>query len=160
MVKGVHIPPPILKWFHCGLPDSIMVFLRSLKFEKPTSIQCQVIPCLLSGRDVIDCAVCGSGKTLAFLLPAILHILAQPILCSNEALALFLSPTRELAIQIFEESQNFLKLVNLRSACLIGGSDFEKQLKLLKRGVHLIVGTPGRMIDAIKAKKSFDFGRI
>ena len=159
-VHGLNVCCPIENWSQCGLPSPVMTLISHLNFVKPTAIQCQAIPCVLSGRDVIGCAITGSGKTLAFVLPAILHILAQPPLRQNEAICLFLSPTRELAIQTHIEASRFLKLLDLRSSCLVGGNDVEYQLKSLKNGVHVIVGTPGRLIDLISTNKNFNMGRV
>ncbi|OHT02472.1 Pre-mRNA-processing ATP-dependent RNA helicase PRP5 [Tritrichomonas foetus] len=159
-VHGINVCCPIENWGQCGLPSQVMNLINYLNFKKPTAIQCQSIPCILSGRDVIGCAITGSGKTLAFVLPAILHILAQPALHLNEAICVFLSPTRELAIQTHIETSRFLKLLDMRSTCLVGGNDVEHQLKTLKTGVHVIVGTPGRFIDLMTTNKNFNLGRV
>ena len=162
-VHGINVCCPIETWSQCGLPSQIMSLINHLQFVRPTSIQCQAIPCILSGRDVIGCAITGSGKTLAFVLPSILHILANEEITplrQNEAFCLFLSPTRELAIQTHIEASRFLKLLGMRSSCLVGGNDVEHQLKSLKNGVHVIVGTPGRLIDLMTTNKNFNIGRI
>jgi ATP-dependent RNA helicase DDX46/PRP5 len=154
-VHGLNVPAPIERWSQCGLPASAMSLIEHARFAAPTAI-----PCVLSGRDVIGCAVTGSGKTLAFVLPALLHVLAQPALRPNEALAIFLSPTRELAMQTHLEASRFLRLVGLRSTCLIGGDDAERQIKTLKAGAHIVVGTPGRFIDLTTSNRSFNLGRV
>ena len=159
-VHGLNVPPPVEHWSQCGLPSAMAALIDHMKFTQPTPIQCQAIPCILSGRDVIGCAVTGSGKTLAFVLPAILHILAQPPLRANEAICIFLSPTRELAMQTHIEASRFLKLFDLKSACLVGGNDVEHQLKALKSGAHVIVGTPGRFIDLMNNMKNFNLRRV
>ena len=162
-VHGINVNCPIETWTQCGLPSQIMRLINHLQFTRPTAIQCQAIPCILSGRDIIGCAITGSGKTLAFVLPSILHILAQEEIVplrQNEAFCLFLSPTRELAIQTHIEASRFLKLLGMRSTCLVGGNDVEHQLKSLKNGVHVIVGTPGRLIDLMTTNKNFNIGRI
>ena len=158
-VHGLNVPPPVEHWSQCGLPSAIASLIDHMRFRQPTPIQCQAIPCILSGRDVIGCAVTGSGKTLAFVLPAILHILAQPPLRPNETLCVFLSPTRELAMQTHSEASRFLRLFDMRSACLVGGSDVEHQLKALKSGAHVVVGTPGRFIDLMGNMKTFNLRR-
>ncbi|KAH0795857.1 P-loop containing nucleoside triphosphate hydrolase protein [Histomonas meleagridis] len=159
-VHGLNVPAPIEKWTQCGLPSNIMTLLHNNQFRCPTAIQCQAIPCILSGRDVIGCAVTGSGKTLAFVLPCVQHILAQEPLRPNEAIAVFLSPTRELAIQTHLEASRYLKLLGLCSVCLVGGNDVEHQIKSLKNGAHLIVGTPGRFIDLMSSNKTFNLSRV
>lgn len=159
-VNGLNIPCPITSWAHCGLPESVMTRIRHEGFKKPTAIQCQVIPCVLSGRDLIGCAVTGSGKTLAFLLPCLLHVMAQSELRQNESAAIILSPTRELAIQTYGECKKFLSNLNLRFACLVGGCDIEYQYREIKSGAHIIVATPGRFIDLIQTNKTFNLGRV
>lgn len=162
-VHGINVCCPIEKWSQCGLPNQIMCRISKLNYVRPTPIQCQSIPCILSGRDVIGCAITGSGKTLAFVLPSILHILAQiqiAPLRQSETLCVFMSPTRELAIQTHDEASKYLKLLDLRSACLVGGNDVDHQLRSLKNGVHIIVGTPGRVIDVMNTMKTFNFGRV
>lgn len=158
-VHGIDVPCPIKEWSQCGLPEQIMARINYLSFVKPTSIQCQAIPCVLSGRDVIGCAVTGSGKTLAFVLPAISHIIAQAPLKMNESICIFLAPTRELAEQTFKETTSFLKLLDMKAALLVGGNDVEEQVKSLKNGAHVIVGTPGRFIDLITSNKTFNIKR-
>jgi ATP-dependent RNA helicase DDX46/PRP5 len=130
-----------------------------MQYSKPTPVQKHLIPCILSGYDVLGCAVTGSGKTLAFLLPCIMHILEQPPLNANESISLILAPTRELATQIHAESKRYLDLLGLKSTCLIGGADIESQFRALKSGSHIIVGTPGRIIDLMNSNKNFNIGR-
>lgn len=158
-VHGLNVPCPISRWYQCGLPANVMTMLKSFQFHDPTAIQCQAIPCILSGRDVIGIAVTGSGKTLAFVLPCIQHIFAQEPLRTNETMAVILSPTRELAIQTHLEASKYFKQLGLRSACLVGGNDMDHQIKSLKNGAHLIVGTPGRFIDLMESNKNFNLGR-
>lgn len=97
-----------------------MTVLRKYNFERPTPIQCQALPAIMSGRDVIGCAKTGSGKTLAFLLPMFRHILDQPRLQEGEGpIALLMAPTRELAMQIYNECRRFAKSVDLRVRCFL-----------------------------------------
>ena len=106
----------------------------------------------MSGRDVIGVAKTGSGKTLAFLLPMFRQIKAQRPVANNEgAIALIMTPTRELAIQIYRECKLFSKPLNLRVVCAYGGSPIKDQIADLKRGAEIIVCTPGRMIDLLCA---------
>lgn len=159
VAHGLNVPCPIVNWTDCGLPSPVLSHIKLRGFSQPTSIQCQAIPCILSGRDVIGCAVTGSGKTLAFILPCLLHVIAQPPTFQNEAAAVILSPTRELAYQTHVECQRIFSLMDLRSACLVGGNDIEEQLKAIKNGSSVIIATPGRFIDLL-ASSSFNVKKV
>ncbi|KAL6453010.1 LOW QUALITY PROTEIN: PRP5 Pre-mRNA-processing ATP-dependent RNA helicase PRP5 [Candida maltosa Xu316] len=152
-VHGINIPRPILKWAHLSLPVNLSSVINDkLKFPKPSSIQSQALPTILSGRDVIGIAKTGSGKTLSYVLPMIRHIQDQRSLKENEGpIGLILSPTRELALQIQKEILNFTKNTNLRVCCCYGGSSIKTQISELKKGVEIVVATPGRMIDLLAA---------
>ncbi|KAJ8663783.1 hypothetical protein O0I10_000057 [Lichtheimia ornata] len=151
-IRGVNCPKPIQKWTHCGLPAGCLEVIRRLKFEKPTSIQAQAIPAIMSGRDVIGVAKTGSGKTIAFLLPMFRHIKDQrPLEPGEGPVAVIMTPTRELATQIHRECKPFLKVLGLRAVCAYGGSPIKDQIADLKRGCEIIVCTPGRMIDLLCA---------
>lgn len=153
-VKGTDVPRPILKWSHLALPTNLSSVIHDkLKFEKPSAIQSQALPTILSGRDVIGIAKTGSGKTLSYVLPMLRHIHDQQFLKDNQGpIGLILSPTRELALQIEKEILNFTKKNNyLRVCCCYGGSSIENQINELKKGVEIIVGTPGRVIDLLAA---------
>ncbi len=124
--------------------------LASAKFVEPTPIQAQAIPPALLGHDVVATAQTGTGKTLAFSLP-IIEILGraqkQP---ANKARALVLTPTRELAIQIYEAFSAMAVNTGLRAAVVVGGMSEQKQLQALRRGVQVIIATPGRLCDFLK----------
>lgn len=151
-IRGVNCPKPITKWTHCGLPAGCLEVIRKLKYDKPTSIQAQAIPAIMSGRDVIGVAKTGSGKTIAFLLPMFRHIKDQrPLEAGEGPIAIIMTPTRELATQIHRECKPFLKVLNLRAVCAYGGSPIKDQIADLKRGCEIIVCTPGRMIDLLCA---------
>ncbi|KAJ1913381.1 pre-mRNA processing RNA-helicase [Mycoemilia scoparia] len=151
-IRGQDCPKPAKKWSYFGLPSSCNEIIKRQQFEWPTSIQAQAIPAILSGRDVIGVAKTGSGKTLAFLLPMLRHIKAQRPLENGEgAIGLIMTPTRELAIQIYRECKLFCKPLNLRVVCAYGGSPIKDQIADLKRGAEIIVCTPGRMIDLLCA---------
>ena len=112
----------------------------------------QAIPAVMSGRDMIGIAKTGSGKTLAFLLPLFRHVLDQPPLEEEDGpIAIIMTPTRELALQIFREAKKFCKPLQLSIACIYGGSGISEQIAELKRGAEIIVCTPGRMIDMLAA---------
>merc|ERR1712190_348449 len=106
----------------------------------------------LSGRDLVGIAETGSGKTLAFLLPAIVHINAQPYLSKGDGpIVLVLAPTRELAVQIQEEVSRFGKSSKIKNTCCYGGVPRQGQQQDLKEGVEIVIATPGRMIDFLES---------
>lgn len=149
-IRGVDCPKPITKWSHCGLPAVCLEVIRSLGYPKPTSIQSQAIPAIMSGRDVIGVAKTGSGKTVAFLLPMFRHIKDQrPLDALEGPIAMIMTPTRELANQIAREARPFLKALGLRVTSAYGGSPLKDNIADLKRGAEVIVCTPGRMIELL-----------
>ena len=151
-IRGVDAPKPVLKWSQCGLGVQSLEVIQKLGYNRPTSIQSQAIPSIMSGRDVIGVAKTGSGKTIAFLLPMFRHIKDQPPLDALDGpIGLVMTPTRELATQIHKECKPFLKALNLRAVCAYGGAPIKDQIADLKRGAEIIVCTPGRMIDLLAA---------
>ncbi|XP_043925167.1 probable ATP-dependent RNA helicase DDX46 [Protopterus annectens] len=151
-VKGKGCPKPIKNWVQCGIAIKILNALKKHGYEKPTPIQAQAIPAIMSGRDLIGIAKTGSGKTIAFLLPMYRHIMDQRALEESEGpLAVILTPTRELALQITKECKKFSKVLGLRVVCVYGGTGISEQIAELKRGAEIIVCTPGRMIDMLAA---------
>ncbi|TVY50109.1 Pre-mRNA-processing ATP-dependent RNA helicase [Lachnellula occidentalis] len=151
-VSGKDVPKPVQKWSHCGLNIQSLEVIRKLGYERPTAIQMQAIPAIMSGRDVIGVAKTGSGKTIAFLLPMFRHIRDQrPLEGSDGPVGLIMTPTRELATQIHKECKPFLKAMGLRAVCAYGGAPIKDQIADLKRGAEVIVCTPGRMIDLLAA---------
>ncbi len=151
-IRGVDAPKPVQKWSQCGLGVQSLEVIQKLGYEKPSSIQTQAIPSIMSGRDVIGVAKTGSGKTIAFLLPMFRHIKDQrPLDSLDGPVGLIMTPTRELATQIHKECKPFLKALNLRAVCAYGGAPIKDQIADLKRGAEIIVCTPGRMIDLLAA---------
>ena len=151
-IRGVDAPKPVQKWSQCGLGVQSLEVIKKLGYEKPSSIQTQAIPSIMSGRDVIGVAKTGSGKTIAFLLPMFRHIKDQrPLDSLDGPVGLIMTPTRELATQIHKECKPFLKALNLRAVCAYGGAPIKDQIADLKRGAEIIVCTPGRMIDLLAA---------
>lgn len=151
-VKGKGCPKPIKTWAQCGVSKKMLDVLKKQEYEKPTPIQAQAIPAIMSGRDLIGIAKTGSGKTLAFLLPMLRHIMDQPPLETNDGpIALIMTPTRELCMQIGKETRKFTKSLGLRAVCVYGGTGISEQIAELKRGAEIIVCTPGRMIDMLAA---------
>ena len=151
-IRGVDAPKPVQKWSQCGLGVQSLEVIQKLGYEKPSAIQTQAIPSIMSGRDVIGVAKTGSGKTIAFLLPMFRHIKDQrPLDALDGPVGLIMTPTRELATQIHKECKPFLKALNLRAVCAYGGAPIKDQIADLKRGAEIIVCTPGRMIDLLAA---------
>lgn len=150
---GPQCPCPVASFAHLGLPPSLMEGIRKHGYAKPTPIQAQTIPAGLSGRDVVGIAETGSGKTVSYLLPMLVHCAAQPELQKDDGpIGIVLCPTRELAIQVEKETFKFNKLLGLRSTTLAGGLSKKEQFKDIKRGSEIIIANPGRMIDIIKMK--------
>ncbi|KAF4656622.1 atp-dependent rna helicase, partial [Perkinsus olseni] len=149
-VRGKHCPRPIKSFAMAGLDVRILRMLARKGITTPFPIQMQAIPALLCGRDVIAIAPTGSGKTLAYLLPMVRHVMAQPPLFYNEGpIGLVIAPTRELALQINEQAEALCHAVSLKCACAYGGGIMGPQLSKLKAGCHILVATPGRLIDVL-----------
>lgn len=152
-VSGFDVPRPIKTFEDCDFSPQLMNAIKKQGYEKPTSIQCQAMPIVLCGRDVIGIAKTGSGKTAAFVLPMIVHIMDQPELEKEEGpIGVICAPTRELAHQIYLECKKFSKAHGVRVSAIYGGMSKFDQLKELKAGCEIVVATPGRLIDMIKLK--------
>lgn len=130
-----------------ALPAPILQSLESIGYEKPSPIQAECIPLLLEGHDLIGQAQTGTGKTAAFALPTLAQIdvsLKQPQVC-------VICPTRELAIQVAEAFNEYAKFIKgFKVLPIYGGQPYPPQLKQLERGVHVVVGTPGRVMDHMR----------
>ncbi|SHA09746.1 DEAD-box ATP-dependent RNA helicase CshA [Bathymodiolus thermophilus thioautotrophic gill symbiont] len=138
---------PQVKFSDLGLSDSILKVLDSIGYETPSPIQQQCITYLLDGKDVIGQAQTGTGKTAAFALP----LLDKIDIKLNAPQLLILTPTRELAIQVAEAVQTYARgIKGFHVLPIYGGQSYDVQLRPLKRGVHAVVGTPGRVMDHIK----------
>ncbi|KAK4362509.1 hypothetical protein RND71_017750 [Anisodus tanguticus] len=152
-VDGNDVPRPIQMFHEANFPDYCLEVISRLGFVEPTPIQSQGWPMALKGRDLIGIAETGSGKTLAYLLPALIHVSAQPRLAHGDGpIVLVLAPTRELAVQIQEEAGKFGSCANIRSTCIYGGAPKGPQIRDLKRGVEIVIATPGRLIDMLEAQ--------
>lgn len=152
---GTNVPAPTASFGHMVhvLGKELMEGIRRHGFQQPTPIQAQAIPVALTGRDVIGIAETGSGKTVAYLLPMLVHAAAQPELGRNEGpIGIVLCPTRELAVQIEQEVFKFNKQLGLRSVTLAGGLSKLEQFKEIKRGSEIAICNPGRLIDIVKMK--------
>lgn len=132
-----------------GLIDPIMKALSDEAYHTPTPIQEQSIPILLKGRDLLGCAQTGTGKTAAFAIPIIQLLKSAPenLDKKRQIKALILTPTRELAIQIYESFNTYGKYTNLKSSVIFGGVSQVAQVDKLKRGVDILIATPGRLLD-------------
>ncbi|UTX51041.1 DEAD/DEAH box helicase [Candidatus Saccharibacteria bacterium TM7i] len=137
--------------FHPALHKNI----AHKKYTTPSAIQDQSIPFTLEGRDVLGLANTGTGKTAAFLLPILNNLYSNPVPTS----VLILAPTRELAQQIDEQFRDFSYGMKLFSTLLVGGANIDRQMKQLVRRPHVVIGTPGRVMDLIKRKK-LNLGQI
>ncbi|KAI4695732.1 pre-mRNA processing RNA-helicase [Alternaria sp. BMP 2799] len=148
-VKPDDVPRPVTKWAQMGLLQATMDVFTKIGYERPTGIQSQGVPAILSGRDLIGVAKTGSGKTLAFGIPMIRHVLDQrPLKPTDGPIGLILAPTRELALQIVNELKPFLAASGVTIKCAYGGQPISEQIAMIKRGgIHILCATPGRMID-------------
>lgn len=124
--------------------------LKELGYESPTAVQSRAIPAALAGKDILACAPTGTGKTAAFAFPILNHIglPAQPVK-GNRPLALVLSPTRELAVQISESFREYGQYMRLRHTVVYGGVSQRTQVQALESGCHILVATPGRLLDLL-----------
>ena len=139
--------PAPLAFRDLGLSDPVLRALTDVGYEAPSPIQAATIPVLLSGKDMLGQAQTGTGKTAAFALPALTRI----ELGGREPQVLVLVPTRELALQVAEAFQRYAAhLPGFHVLPIYGGQSYQPQLNALKRGVHVVVGTPGRVIDHIE----------
>ncbi|MCD7894878.1 MAG: DEAD/DEAH box helicase [Erysipelotrichaceae bacterium] len=130
------------------LSNDVLKGIEDMGFKTPTPIQEKSIPLLLNGRDIIGQAQTGTGKTLAFG-SVILSTLQKDV---KHIQTLILSPTRELAMQIEDELKRIGKYTNYKTICVYGGSDINLQMRSLNKGVDIVVGTPGRVLDLIRRK--------
>ncbi|SPO02904.1 probable ATP-dependent RNA helicase dbp2 [Cephalotrichum gorgonifer] len=154
-VTGREVPKPVETFDEAGFPRYVIDEVKAQGFPAPTAIQSQGWPMALSGRDVVGIAETGSGKTLTYCLPAIVHINAQPLLAPGDGpIVLVLAPTRELAVQIQQEITKFGRSSRIRNTCVYGGVPKGPQIRDLSRGVEVCIATPGRLIDMLEAGKT------
>ena len=139
-----------------GLDPAVLKGLKDLGYESPSAIQAATIPSLLAGRDVVGRAQTGTGKTAAFALP----ILSRLDLSQSNPQALVLAPTRELALQVCEAFESYAShMKGIRLLPVYGGQAYGQQLSALRRGVHIVVGTPGRIMDHLE-KGTLDLSEL
>ena len=153
--KGGRIPNPIRDWNESDLTDDVRAVIDKVGYKEPTPIQRQAIPIGLQNRDIIGVAQTGSGKTAAFLIPLLKWIQSLPKIERMEDVdqgpyAIILSPTRELAQQIEEETIKFAQNLSIRTVAVIGGLSREEQGFKLRQGCEIVIATPGRLIDVLE----------
>ena len=148
--------PATLTFSELGLTDAVLKALKDVGYETPSAIQAATIPPLLAGRDVVGLAQTGTGKTAAFALP----ILSRLDLAQKNPQALVLAPTRELALQVCEAFEQYASgMRGVHVLPVYGGQAYGVQLSALRRGVHIVVGTPGRIMDHL-AKGTLDLSEL
>ena len=145
-----------MKFDELGLLPELLRAVQDAGYTEPTPIQAQAIPVVLEGRDVMGGAQTGTGKTAGFTLP-LLHKLARhasssPSPARHPVRALILTPTRELAMQVYDNVKTYSKYIPLRSVCIYGGVDMKAQIAELKEGREIVVATPGRLLDHVQQK--------
>lgn len=141
-----------MHFIELDLHNNLLKAISDLGFSEPTPIQEKVIPIFLRGDDLIASAQTGTGKTAAYALPILQDMLAEGnvVKRGKTIQKLILSPTRELAVQIDESFKAFSKNTNITSGVIYGGMSIEPQIKMIKKGVDILVATPGRLLDLLK----------
>ncbi|MCK4974041.1 MAG: DEAD/DEAH box helicase, partial [Sulfurimonas sp.] len=137
-----------------GVMKQLLGAINDLGYKNPTTVQTRAIPLVLAKSDIFATAQTGTGKTAAFGLPMIQRLRANTQDENREIRGVILSPTRELSQQIYEDLQNFAKYMDVSIALLVGGKDIESQQKVLKKGVDIVIATPGRMLEHAEANLS------
>lgn len=146
-----------------GLDATILRALTDQGYVHPTPIQAQAIPVVLQGRDVMGAAQTGTGKTAGFSLPILQLLMAQANTSMSPARhpvrALILTPTRELAVQVADNVAAYARHTPLRSTVVFGGMDMKPQTEALRRGVEVVIATPGRLLDHVE-QKNINLGQV
>lgn len=150
-ILGRDVPKPILDFTDVVFGEGIERYFKKNDFRAPMPIQAQGWPMALAGRDMVGIAQTGSGKTISFALPALVHAAAQtPLRPGDGPIVLILAPTRELCMQIHEVVEEYDKFFRMRSLAVFGGVSAFPQRQALRRGVEVLVATPGRLIDLME----------
>lgn len=145
----------MLNFKDLGIDQGLVEILKKTGIVNPTPVQEKSIGEILSGRDVVAQAQTGTGKTLAFLLPMVQNINVDKM----DIQGLIITPTRELALQITNEAKKLAKYNDMKILAVYGGQDVEAQIRKLKNGVHLVIATPGRLLDHIR-RGNLDLGKL
>ena len=158
--SGNHCPQPLQSFTDMPLAARLKVNIQLAHYNRPTPVQKYAIPVALDARDLMGCAQTGSGKTAAFLFPIISQLIDNPPETRYDGSALsrrkahpaclVLAPTRELATQIFEEARKFCYKTGIRAVVCYGGSPIAAQLREIEQGCHILVATPGRLVDILE----------
>ncbi|RLV85440.1 ATP-dependent RNA helicase HAS1 [Meyerozyma sp. JA9] len=148
------------KFEDLGLSEPTMRAIKEMGFEKMTKVQEKTIPPLLAGRDVLGAAKTGSGKTLAFLIPAIEMLYSLKFKPRNGTGVIVVSPTRELALQIFGVARDLMAHHSQTLGIVIGGANRRQEADKLMKGVNLLIATPGRLLDHLQNTKGFIFKNL
>lgn len=159
--SGKECPEPVQTFTEMGLAGRLHVNIELARYSRPTPVQKYAIPVALASRDLMGCAQTGSGKTAAFLFPIISQLIERPAdyrppderrLSRSKAYpaCLVLAPTRELATQIYEESRKFCYKTGIRPVVCYGGAPISQQLREIEQGCHILVATPGRLVDILE----------
>ncbi|MFC3023173.1 ATP-dependent RNA helicase RhlB [Vibrio zhugei] len=159
-MKKTHITEH--KFADFGLQPQVIEGLEKKGFEYCTPIQAKALPVLLAGRDIAGQAQTGTGKTLAFLTATFNHLLTTPEnegRKPNQPRAIIMAPTRELAIQIYNDAEGLIESTGIQAALAYGGESYDKQLEKINAGVDILIGTTGRIIDFFK-QKAFNLNHI
>ena len=133
-----------------GLNDRLVQGILATGYTAPTTIQSRAIPAALAGKDVIGCAQTGTGKTAAFVLPILNRLSADVHVKHRGVRALILTPTRELAQQIEDSITAYGRFMSLQSLAVFGGVNIQNQMKRLRRGIDIVIATPGRLLDHLE----------
>ena len=142
-----------------GLSDPLVRGILATGYTAPTEIQSQVIPAAIEGKDIIGCAQTGTGKTAAFVLPILDRLGHEPVSKKRIIKALILTPTRELALQVEKSIQGYGRFADVKTLAVFGGVKINNQLNSLKKGVDIVVATPGRLMDHMN-RRSIDVKHI
>uniref|UniRef100_A0A8C9TMQ2 RNA helicase n=1 Tax=Scleropages formosus TaxID=113540 RepID=A0A8C9TMQ2_SCLFO len=149
---GTNCPPHIESFHDVDMGEIIMGNITLSRYTKPTPVQKHAIPIIKTKRDLMACAQTGSGKTAAFLLPVLSQIYTEGP-GEQYPISLVLAPTRELALQIYDEARKFAYRSHVRPCVVYGGADIGQQIRDLEKGCHLLVATPGRLVDMMERGK-------
>jgi len=142
-----------------GLSDPLVKGILAAGYTAPTEVQSQAIPAAIAGKDIIGCAQTGTGKTAAFVLPILNRLSHEPPPKRRFIRALILTPTRELAVQIEKSILRYGRFLSLKTLAVYGGVNIKPQLGTLRRGIDIVVATPGRLLDHMR-QNTIDLRRV
>ena len=148
-----------MRFTELNLSAALQKGVSAMEYEETTPIQAQAIPVGLQGRDIVGCAQTGTGKTAAFLLPALEQLLQNGATKRKNPRVLVLEPTRELAIQVTAEAQELAAHTSLHTVAVYGGASISKQKRKLRQGADVVVATPGRLLDHMR-RRNISLGDI